>query len=84
MTQLISSLAAPLDPPIDLRAETKRLARVARETRILAQMETCRLLEKQAFRLAETAREAELPFLVYLLEMARMAAVDERARLGRV
>lgn len=65
-------------------SETKRLARAAREARILSQMEACRILEKNAFRLAEIAREANLSFMVYLFEMARVAAVDERARLGRI
>ena len=65
-------------------SETKRLARAAREARILSQMEACRILEKNAFRLAEIAREANLSFMVYLFEMARVAAVDERARLGRL
>jgi len=64
--------------------ETKRLARAAREARILSQIDACKILEKHAFRMAELAREADLSFLVYLFEMARIAAVDERTRLGRL
>lgn len=65
------------------RNETKRLARAAREARILSQIDACKILEKHAFRMAELAREADLSFLVYLFEMARVASVDERAKLGR-
>lgn len=68
----------------DPRDETKRLARAAREARILSQIDACKVLEKHAFRMAELAREADLSFLVYLFEMARVASVDERARLGRL
>ncbi|WP_342360689.1 hypothetical protein [Terrarubrum flagellatum] len=68
----------------DPRQETKKLARAAREARILSQIETCKALEKHAFRLAELAREADLSFLVYLFDMARVAAVDERSRLTRL
>ncbi|MBN9062861.1 MAG: hypothetical protein BGP06_11135 [Rhizobiales bacterium 65-9] len=64
--------------------ETKRLARAAREARILSQIDACKILEKHAFRMAELAREADLSFLVYLFEMARVASVDERSRLGRL
>ena len=78
-----SSPALPPRNGEDERAETKRLAHAAREARRTAQAETCRILEKHAFRLAELARESNLGFLVYLFEMARVAAVDERARLGR-
>ena len=56
----------------------------AREARILSQIDACKILEKHAFRLAEIAREADLGFLVYLFEMARVASVDERAKLSRV
>lgn len=71
-------------PAQEQRQETKRLARAAREARILTQIDACKILEKHAFRMAELAREADLSFLVYLFEMARVASVDERARLGRL
>lgn len=76
--------ANPAGAVADPRDETKRLARAAREARILSQIDACKVLEKHAFRMAELAREADLSFLVYLFEMARVASVDERARLGRL
>lgn len=63
--------------------DTRALVQKAKSARLQTQVDSCKALEKQAFRLSELARESDLPFLVYLLDMARVAAVDERARLMR-
>ena len=63
--------------------DPRTLVAKAKSARLQTQIDSCKALEKQAFRLAELARESDLPFLVYLFDMARVAAVDERNRLGR-
>ena len=63
--------------------DTRALVQKAKAARLQTQVESCKALEKQAFRLSELARESDLPFLVYLFDMARVAAVDERAKLQR-
>lgn len=75
----------PSGPPAAApREEVRRLAQAAQEARLLSQIDACKVLEKQAFRMAELAREANLGFLAYLFEMARVASVDERTRLSRL
>lgn len=77
---LSSDVAQSLPGAIE---DTRALVQRAKTVRLQTQVDSCKALEKQAFRLSELARESDLPFLVYLLDMARVAAVDERARLMR-
>ncbi|MGL4811779.1 MAG: hypothetical protein ACRCXM_08370 [Beijerinckiaceae bacterium] len=84
MTQPAKIDSKPDTRTADTAADSSRsLVRKAREARLHSQIDSCKALEKQAFRLAELARESDLQFLVYLFDMARVAAVDERNRLTR-
>ena len=73
-----------LQPPtLDCDGTVRGMVATARRARLASPIDSCKAIEKRAFRLAELARESSLPFLTYLFDMARLAAVDERMKIEK-